>query len=668
MVAQTALPDLYYFPAVIDELPACTPVAKHVPAKFLEPEFSPRGRRRSELAAAVSMPETAVHEHASSKSRQHYVRTARESFRVESVTEAARMEEPAHKHLGPGILAANTRHHAGASECVNDVRQVRAPQRIVSRRISAGDPIPVVDLFAGPGGLGEGFASLGEPTAPTFRIQVSVEMDPAAHKTLRLRAYYRALLRTGDTNLQQVYYDYCHGLRDSPYDQTTIEQWNEAEREAQLLTLGDAESDRKLYEILDGLKLSNRPWVLIGGPPCQAYSLVGRSRNRGKKAYRAEDDHRHFLYREYLKIIQRYRPTVFVMENVKGLLSATVGEQRVFHQMLVDLADPDTALHATKERQSTTKYRIHSLVSQAHFDARTPPDQMNVSAFIVRAEEFGIPQARHRVILLGVRDESDSRAAASGALRTLKRVKAKTVSGAIRQLPRLRSTLTRQRDTLDSWRDVVRQHAQDLASAEADLARRTRDARRHQLAEVLRKIARSPLPQRVGASRAKQMNIKKAALGRQLAAFLQDPRLQLWLNHEARGHMSSDLRRYLYAAAYARTFKTSPKGHKQFGLPGLEPDHKNWKSGKFADRFRVQLWHLPATTVTSHISKDGHYYIHPDPEQCRSLTVREAARLQTFPDNYLFCGNRTQQYVQVGNAVPPFLARQIAAIVKRVLE
>ncbi len=144
-----------------------------------------------------------------------------------------------------------------------------------------------------------------------------------------------------------------------------------------------------------------------------------------------------------------------------------------------------------------------------------------------------------------------------------------------------------------------------------------------------------------------------------------DAKLKGVCNHETRGHIRADLHRYFFAAVFAKKNGRSPLLE---DFPkSLLPKHKNaiaaLKETKFNDRFRVQIAGRPSTTVVSHISKDGHYYIHYDSSQCRSLTVREAARLQTFPDNYFFEGERTEQYKQVGNAVPPLLAKQIAEIV-----
>jgi DNA (cytosine-5)-methyltransferase 1 len=147
-----------------------------------------------------------------------------------------------------------------------------------------------------------------------------------------------------------------------------------------------------------------------------------------------------------------------------------------------------------------------------------------------------------------------------------------------------------------------------------------------------------------------------------LSRWLTDSRLEGILNHEVRDHMTSDMVRYAYASAFAKAHGRSPRGAAEFPS-ALHPDHKNWESGKFVDRFKVQLGGAPSSTVTSHLAKDGHYFIHPDPSQLRSLSVREAARLQTFPDNYFFEGSRGAQYRQVGNAVPPWMARQIAGVV-----
>jgi DNA (cytosine-5)-methyltransferase 1 len=154
------------------------------------------------------------------------------------------------------------------------------------------------------------------------------------------------------------------------------------------------------------------------------------------------------------------------------------------------------------------------------------------------------------------------------------------------------------------------------------------------------------------------------------AKWYQDNMLDGVLQHETRDHMDADFARYLFVAAYGVAMTDSPK--LRHFPHSLLPEHENAKTEEgrrvFHDRFRVQLVGRPAATITCHIRKDGHYFIHYDPRQCRSLTVREAARIQTFPDNYFFEGNRTEQYEQVGNAVPPFLAVQLAEVVAHLIK
>lgn len=501
----------------------------------------------------------------------------------------------------------------------------------------------IVDLFAGPGGLGEGFASLDVGGHAPFRIGISVEKEASAHRTLTLRAFLRAYQARHGV-LPHAFIDFHAGLIPEPdWSEVDAAAWQHATAEAQCLELGTEPAAAAIDHAIGALRREFDDTILIGGPPCQAYSLVGRARARGKVGYVPEEDERHYLFREYIRVLDRLRPAAFVMENVKGMLSSTVESRLVFEMLMEDLTSLGTGRgHHYEMRAIRVADGSASLQ-----EAAKPAD------FIVRAEEWGVPQRRHRVIIVGIRSDLADRV--TGTSIPVAGV-TRTVADAIGMMPDLRSGLSRGRDDPASWRREVVEAARLLAG----IHRGKEDGPlRDVFSSVATRLKNGLLAPRLSARRPEGYGTSND----EFLAWLERPTLRGIAQHETRGHMPSDLGRYLFAAVFGKVRGYSPKAA-DFPL-ALTPDHRNWNSGVFNDRFRVQLAHEPSTTVTSHISKDGHYFIHPDPFQCRSLTVREAARLQTFPDDYLFLGNRTEQYVQVGNAVPPYLARQIAQLLLR---
>ncbi len=502
---------------------------------------------------------------------------------------------------------------------------------------------PVVDVFAGPGGLGEGFAlSADEKGEPHFNSVVSIERDIFSHQTLLLRHFIRQF---PEGEAPEGYYTYLKGgmTREEMY-RLHPEAYDHAASTALRISLGP-ESHAEVKQIIRDRVENSRRWALVGGPPCQAYSLVGRSRMMGRKDF-AEDE-RHTLYLEYLRIIVDHRPPIFVMENVKGLLSATIDGKSAITRIVRDLSNPGTAIPGAPD---DLFYKLYSLTEEEMAEQDVDP-----RLFVVRAEEFGIPQARHRMFIVGIRGDLKVRPG------LLQKMAAPSVEETIGSLPSIRSGLSKAKDSSAAWLSELRSISSMNVYRELNGAIYAGNIARaldsHNLIETKSPVVTSST----------RYIISKPT--HEVLRSLYDDRLSVLTAHEARSHMASDLRRYLYAATFAKETGRSPK---LADFPtSLLPAHKNVEEGRtgkmFSDRFRVQLAGHVSTTITSHISKDGHYFIHYDPAQCRSLTVREAARLQTFPDNYFFAGPRTEQYHQVGNAVPPQLAKQIADIVAEVL-
>jgi DNA (cytosine-5)-methyltransferase 1 len=438
-----------------------------------------------------------------------------------------------------------------------------------------------VDLFAGCGGISEGFISAG------FRVPAFLECDHYAAETLRSRAAFHALRGLNRLAWYDKYF------RQEISREALFQRFPRVADDVEASVIEKKFGEDRYIDIIcalrNALKLQgvDKVNVLLGGPPCQAYSLVGRSRDPN----RMENDGRHFLYEHYLCVLEDLRPDFFVLENVPGLLTAKAGGQDTFRKMLRDF----TAIEPAYE------------VAPSYDEYRENPRD-----YLVNSSWYGVPQKRARVILIGYR-----RALGRTHPRikcVFKRLLANksgnvlTVTDAIGDLPELKPGAGK-----DGW---------------------------------------------FGEYERKSLTHYQSWAHRQSAGVC---------NHRARRHMPSDLDRYRFFIDHHLN------GNKRATLvdllkerPDLTPQHDHLD--KFIDRFKVQLWNRPSATVMAHIAKDGHYYIHPDIHQCRSFTVREAARCQSFPDNFRFEGPRTEHFKQVGNAVPPRMAQAIAKVLQQELK
>ena len=411
-----------------------------------------------------------------------------------------------------------------------------------------------LDLFAGAGGLSEGFTRAGyEPVA-------HVEMDVAACYTLRTRAAYHWLKKE---NKLDIYNRYLNGLisRDEFYKEIP-------QRILDTVLNYEISSDTlpQIFEdvdkLLDGKKLD----LIIGGPPCQAYSLAGRSRSETKMV----GDKRNYLYKYYAEFLQKYQPKYFVFENVLGLLSAK---------------DEDGTLHFDN---------MQTLFEEYGYSTEFQP---------LNASDYGVLQNRKRIILIG-----------------------KLGRGEKNFYPEIVKATSVHK---------VGELFCDLPSIQAGGGTVTPVATNTYTGEYLTKAG------------IKEYDAEPVTF------------------HQARPHTEQDLEIYRIVVD---TWNKTRTRIAYTDLPAHLRTHNNTKC--FLDRFKVVAGNLTcAQTVVAHICRDGHYYIHPDIKQNRSLTPREAARIQTFPDNYYFESasgkpSRTLAYKQIGNAVPVLLAYRIAEALK----
>jgi len=389
----------------------------------------------------------------------------------------------------------------------------------------------VIDLFAGAGGLSEGFRR------NNFDIVAHVEMDKDASNTLRTReAYYYCK----ENNKVDLYLDYLNKkiTRDEFYNNIPQNILNKViNKEITDSTI------KEIFNSIDNILGENSVKGIIGGPPCQAYSIAGRSRKKDMS-----NDPRNFLYLYYLKFIKKYTPDFFVFENVQGILSAKGG----------------TIFQDIQRRMKKMGYTI---------DYK-----------LLDSNDFGVVQHRKRIIIIGYKKDLNINYPEFDNFANEYNIKE-----LFDDLPKLRDG-----ETNNKYSSMPSKCLEELKIRTKDWNILTYNQAR-KLNENDRKIY--------------QMCIKN-------------------------------------------------KNIKYDKLPKPLRRHNN--TNCFLDRFKVVEYDKPSHTMVAHISKDGHHYIHPDIKQCRSITVREAARIQSFPDDYFFESSRTSAFKQIGNAVPVFMAEQIA--------